>query len=100
MMDKRVSAESAVYMELSGARKDGDCEVVAVDGGISRDLGCCNLFQPESKDTQAFSCGTCEYVTGQAGQGNDSTRPLTKDSSKGMSFKEILDSELPVEGKQ
>lgn len=59
---KRESAESAEYMELSGALKDADCEKVEVDGGVSSDLGCCDRYQPESDDTKLFNCGNCEYV--------------------------------------
>jgi hypothetical protein len=54
----RVTAEAAGYMELAGARKDADCEIVQVNGGVSKELGCCNLFKPET-GTQKFSCGTC-----------------------------------------
>ncbi len=57
----RVSAEAAGYMELEGAEKDADCATVEVDGGVSSDLGCCNLFDPQ-EGTDTFSCGTCEYV--------------------------------------
>jgi len=49
-------------MELAGAVKDADCEKVAVPGGVSTTLGCCNYFEPQSKSVQKFSCGTCEYV--------------------------------------
>ena len=51
----------AGYMELSGAAKDADCEIV--EGRISTKLGCCNLFDPES-GAQEFRCGTCEFVGG------------------------------------
>lgn len=58
---EKVSAEAAGYMELQGAKKTGGCLIVDVDGGISKELGCCNLFRPEAKDTDTFSCGTCFY---------------------------------------
>lgn len=58
----RVDSKIAGYMELPGAQKDGDCVRVKVAGGISKRLGCCNLFEPE-KGVKLFSCGTCEYVT-------------------------------------
>jgi hypothetical protein len=58
----RESAEEAGYLELKNAEKDGDCSKVNVPGGISRDLGCCDLYQPESEDTESFKCGVCEYV--------------------------------------
>jgi hypothetical protein len=59
--DNRLSAKEAGYMELAGAVKDGDCERVNVPGGISQELGCCNVFQPEASDTKKFSCGTCKF---------------------------------------
>jgi len=48
-------------MELEGAVKDAECEIVEVKNGISSERGCCNLFDPE-KGAAAFQCGTCEYV--------------------------------------
>lgn len=57
----RVSPESAGYMELKDAQKDGDCEMVEVDGGISKQLGCCDLFTPENEDVQQFRCGKCKF---------------------------------------
>jgi hypothetical protein len=56
----QVEQDSAGYMELAYARKDATCKIVK--GQVSGELGCCNLFQPESKDTDEFRCGTCEYV--------------------------------------
>lgn len=56
----KVSAESAGYMELQGAKKDASCR--KVEGGVSRLLGCCNLFEPQKPSVEKFSCGTCEYV--------------------------------------
>ena len=58
----KISAEQAGYMELDGAKKDRDCEVVRVSGGVSSQLGCCNLFDPEPGVKQ-FRCGTCEHVS-------------------------------------
>jgi hypothetical protein len=49
-------------MELPGATKDGDCVRVKVAGGISKRLGCCNLFEFDKGRAKLFSCGTCEYV--------------------------------------
>lgn len=57
----KITSRSAGYMELDGAKKDGDCELVKVEGGISEQRGCCNLFQPQAH-AQAFRCGTCKYV--------------------------------------
>jgi hypothetical protein len=57
----RIGGDYAGYMELEGASKDAECAIVQVKNGISRDRGCCNLFDP-SKGVAVFSCGTCEYV--------------------------------------
>ena len=48
-------------MELAGAVKDGDCDKVAVKGGISLDRGCCNYFWPKARTVIKFTCGTCEH---------------------------------------
>ena len=53
-------------MELRGAVKDGGCALVNVEGGVSKALGCCNLFEPESEDADEFRCGTCEYLRGKS----------------------------------
>ena len=58
--DVRVAGDKVGYMELSGAVKDGDCHKVAVEGGVSSQLGCCNIFDPLKRANQ-FRCGTCEY---------------------------------------
>jgi hypothetical protein len=58
--DYRVDAKTAGYMEFDGAVKDADCERVKVSGGVSRELGCCNLFGKTS--IKKFSCGTCKFV--------------------------------------
>jgi hypothetical protein len=58
---KRINAVSAGYMELEGAKKDGECVIVEVKNGISKDLGCCNLFD-QKKSVTKFSCGTCSYL--------------------------------------
>jgi hypothetical protein len=60
--DERIPEKEAGYMELQGARKDADCRKVAVKGGVSSALGCCNHFEPESRATRKFTCGTCEYL--------------------------------------
>lgn len=59
--NEKISAEAAGYMELAGAKKTGGCLVVNVDGGISKELGCCNLFKPETAQTSQFRCGTCHF---------------------------------------
>lgn len=58
----RESAAAAEYMELRGAKKDADCYKVAVSGGVSRKLGCCDRFQPASPAVQEFRCGTCHFL--------------------------------------
>lgn len=59
----RVTSEAAGYMELAGAKKDADCEIVQVSGGVSKERGCCNLFKPES-GADEFRCGECtELIT-------------------------------------
>src|SRR5438128_9976417 len=57
---EKVSAQASGYMELEGAKKDGDCAIVEVKNGISKELGCCNLFDPK-RGVKLFSCGTCTY---------------------------------------
>lgn len=59
---ERINAKAAGYMELANAQKDGDCRKVQVFGGVSRELGCCNKFEPESEGVQEFRCGECEYL--------------------------------------
>jgi hypothetical protein len=62
--DERMTAELAGYMELDGAKKDGDCKIVRVDGGISQKLGCCDHYRPE-EGARAFCCEMCiEVVPG------------------------------------
>lgn len=58
----RLTAAQAGYMELDGAEKDADCEIVYVEGGISKELGCCNFYQPQSMKTKQFKCGACQHV--------------------------------------
>jgi hypothetical protein len=58
----KIPSAQAGYMELHGARKDADCRKVEVAGGVSKRLGCCDEFHPESDKTQHFCCGDCEYV--------------------------------------
>jgi hypothetical protein len=56
----KLDADFAGYMELEGAEKDGDCKIVNVEGGISKELGCCNLFH-KIAGAKKFSCGNCKY---------------------------------------
>ncbi|MGH9475446.1 MAG: hypothetical protein ACRD1C_03835 [Terriglobales bacterium] len=59
----RVSAETAGYMELEGAEKSGECDLVNVPGGVSGERGCCNLFEPRPGATE-FECGQCQHFQG------------------------------------
>lgn len=76
-----MSADQAGYMELEGAQKDGDCQKVAVPEGLSKDLGCCNEFDPQPH-TQKFSCGTCTLVLDQQHpeQGSSINAPMGEPS--------------------
>jgi broad specificity phosphatase PhoE len=49
------------YCELQGAVKDADCKKVFVEGGVSKDRGCCNIVEPVDGATK-FSCGLCTYL--------------------------------------
>lgn len=60
----RLTAAQAGYMELTGAKKDGDCHKVYVEDGISKKLGCCNEFNPQSSMTNRFRCGDCIFLKG------------------------------------
>jgi hypothetical protein len=58
----KYTESEAGYLELPGAVKDGDCKIVYVEGGISKDLGCCNGVRPV-KGAKAFKCGLCEFLS-------------------------------------
>lgn len=60
--DERLTAKEAGYMELYGAIKDSECEIVKVEGGVSSELGCCNNYEPQAIGTRSFKCGVCEYL--------------------------------------
>ena len=57
----KISEQAAGYMELAGAKKDAGCQIVDVKGGVSSELGCCNLFFPKAKKVQRFHCEDCKY---------------------------------------
>ncbi|HUX66400.1 MAG TPA: hypothetical protein VMV31_02810 [Terriglobales bacterium] len=61
----RVSEQTAGYMELEGAQKSGDCSLVEVEGGVSAERGCCNLFAPQA-GADEFRCGECQHFEGAA----------------------------------
>lgn len=93
----RINQQAAGYMELNGAKKDGECTVVEVLDGISKEKGCCSNFWPPT--AKNFSCGECDYVTdSDQGEQADAGKPLGKDEARKMSFKDILDSERPAFG--
>ena len=56
----KLDSDYSGYMELDGAKKNSDCRVVYVEGGISKDLGCCNLYHPVS-GADRFNCAHCKY---------------------------------------
>jgi hypothetical protein len=87
MNAKRANEHSAGYMELADAQKDGECEIVDVQGGVSSKRGCCDLFWPKDEQTKVFSCGTCEFVE---------IKPLGKEEARGMTLRDILDSTRPA----
>lgn len=72
----RVPEQTAGYMELEGAQKSGDCDLVQVEDGVSGEKGCCNLFDPQSGASE-FECAQCLHFQGQspsdAGAGAPST---------------------------
>lgn len=59
--DTRATPEEAGYLELEGAQKDADCQLVNVPGGVSSAKGCCNIWDTVP-GAQAFSCGTCTKI--------------------------------------
>ncbi|HVA64312.1 MAG TPA: hypothetical protein VNF74_11355 [Terriglobales bacterium] len=61
----RVSEQTAGYMELEGAQKSGECNLVEVEGGVSGERGCCNLFAPQP-EADEFACGNCQHFSGSA----------------------------------
>lgn len=57
---EKLTEEYAGYMELEGAQKDGNCLIVRVDGGISKEKGCCNVYTPKP-GAERFGCGQCKF---------------------------------------
>jgi|SRR5215472_5439209 len=107
MSEQRISAQEAGYLELPGAVKDSDCQVVSVDGGVSSERGCCNSFGWKSPDVEYFRCGECKYLSDsdREEQGDDygENKPLGKKEADKLSFEQILNSDRPVKeskGKQ
>lgn len=58
----KIPSAKAEYMELTGAKKDGDCREVEVAGGVSKERGCCDRYKPSTPETIYFRCGDCKYV--------------------------------------
>jgi broad specificity phosphatase PhoE len=63
-MISRYTAREAGYLELEGAKKDNDCTIVEVEGGVSSKRGCCNGFRPVPK-ADNFRCGECTFLAGE-----------------------------------
>lgn len=70
----KMDEQSAGYMELEGAQKDADCDLVQVEGGVSSELGCCNEFDPQ-QGAKEFECGTCSHVIGGANENTEAAEP-------------------------
>jgi len=78
----RVSEQAAGYMELEGADKSGECDLVAVPGGVSGTRGCCNLFDPDA-DAEAFQCGDCKHFSGEQTQSGQAQGLRTQEAMNG-----------------
>lgn len=78
MEQRKVSAQSAGYMELAGAKKDAGCQIVDVKGGVSSRKGCCNLYRPV-KDADDFRCGECTFLVKEIAQ----AQPAVPEAHKG-----------------
>ncbi len=98
MNKTRISEQEAGYLELPGAKKDADCNVVEVDGGVSSERGCCNSFKWKSADVEYFRCGECKYLTDQ--EERDGERPLGRREAGRMSFSDVLNSNRPAAEKE
>jgi hypothetical protein len=101
MNETRISESEAGYLELPGATKDGDCNVVEVQGGISKGRGCCNSFKWASEDVEGFKCGECKYLEGaEESEGGEygENKPLGKKEAGRMSFEDVLNSPRPGKG--
>lgn len=61
-MGDRISAEAADYMELGSAKKDGYCNIVNVEDGVSGKRGCCNYFDPKVGASK-FNCKSCGHYS-------------------------------------
>jgi rubrerythrin/phage I-like protein len=57
----KVDAILAGYKMLKNAKPDGDCSVVQVHKGVSKELGICNLFLAQKK-ADHFNCGHCRFL--------------------------------------
>ena len=95
MNKTRITAEQAGYLELPGAVKDADCEVVEVDGGVSSERGCCNSYAWRSGNPKGFSCGECKYLEDSGGE-SEEERPIGKREALKMSDMEIINSSRPA----
>ena len=94
----RITAAQAGYLELPGAVKDGDCEIVEVEDGISKDRGCCNSYGWRSRNPKSFSCGECKYLADseEYSEQEDGKRPISRREASEMTDEELLSSDRPV----
>jgi hypothetical protein len=84
--DGKTSAAAAGYMELAGAEKDGQCDVVEVAGGVSLDSGMCRkLFDAES-DADEFCCDDCTHSSGADKGADDADDASDADAPSGASL--------------
>lgn len=89
---KRFNARTVNYEELPGAVKDADCEAVEVEGGVSKDGGCCQTWERANQDVDKFACGTCKFLENSE---PDETQPLLQREANKMSFGDVLRSMRP-----
>lgn len=97
----RITAQEAGYLELPGAKKDSDCSVVEVSGGVSSQRGCCNSYAWRSRNPKNFSCGECKYLEDgeQYNEQEEGKRPISKREAAEMSDEELINSDRPVFGR-
>lgn len=79
---QKMTPQEAGYLELPGAQKDAQCDIVDVPGGVSSQKGCCNSFRAQP-DAQGFNCGSCTHLGTQ--EEEDSQQELPDDAQAPMS---------------
>jgi len=85
--DNRMTPAAAGYMELDGAQKAGDCDKVKVPNGVSKLLGCCNEYKPQT-GAKDFRCGLCTHLV-EKPAGQDAMPRLAMDRAPTMRSKDI-----------